>query len=314
MSTPTKAAAAEAAAQVADGFDRQIRAELAAGVSAGRSVPKLLGLIANDDKGAAMYARWTGRACQRNGVEFELRKVERVNLEDAVIAANDDASVHGIIVYYPVFGGAIDDYIRDVISASKDVEGLNHRYRYALYHNIRYLDDGGLPDYLDERAAGAAPRRKKCIVPCTPLACIKILEHLGAYDESHPVGERLIGKTALVYNRSEVVGRPLAAMLANDGALVYSVDITGILVYRRGRVKGTLKVEETSVTPEKALTEADIVISGARRRDCAEISGGSSRSLISALQACPRRASRWTRRASRRAPSRSISRARRCIG
>lgn len=35
-------------------------------------------------------------------------------------------------------------------------------------------------------------------------------------------------------NRSEVVGRPLAALLANDGATVYSVDITGVQKFTRG--------------------------------------------------------------------------------
>jgi len=45
----------------------------------------------------------------------------------------------------------------------------------------------------------------------------------------------------VLYNRSEVVGRPLAAMLANDGALVYSVDIDNMLIYRKGRVNGTIK-------------------------------------------------------------------------
>ena len=106
--------------------------------------------------------------------------------------------------------------LRDVISLEKDVEGLNHRYRYALYHNIRTL---------------AEHNGKKCVLPCTPLAVIKIMEYLGAYDRTRPVGHQLDGKVAVVFNRSEVVGRPLAAMLANDGATVYSIDISGMLVY-----------------------------------------------------------------------------------
>ena len=133
-----------------------------------------------------------------------------------MIAANKEARVHGIIIYYPIFGWPIDDYPRDVIGLEKDVEGLNHRYRYSLYHNIRTIDnDSG----------------KKCVLPCTPLAVIKIMEYLGAYDCTRPVGHQLDGKVAAVFNRSEVVGRPLAAMLATDGATVYSIDISGMLVY-----------------------------------------------------------------------------------
>ena len=88
--------------------------------------------------------------------------------------------------------------LRDVISLEKDVEGLNHRYRYALYHNIRTL---------------AEHNGKKCVLPCTPLACIKVLEALGAYDRTRPVGQQLSGRTCMVYNRSEVVGRPLGVPL-----------------------------------------------------------------------------------------------------
>jgi methylenetetrahydrofolate dehydrogenase (NAD+) len=62
---------------------------------------------------------------------------------------------------------------------------------------------------------------QKCVLPCTPLAVVKALEHLHAYDPSLPEGNRLRGKKVTVINRSEVVGRPLAAMLANDGAQVW---------------------------------------------------------------------------------------------
>jgi len=239
------------ATSIAEEFNKEIRSEVEAGMLAGRQRPRLVGFLANDDSAAVMYARWTGKACEANGITFELRKVERVQLEASVIEANEDTDVHGIIVYYPVFGGQIDEYLRDVISIEKDVEGLNHRYRYALYHNIR------TPGEVDGRYGG-----KKCVLPCTPLACLKILEATGAYDKTKPVRNQLVGRTAMVYNRSEVVGRPLAAMLANDGATVYSVDVTGMLRYTAGSVPGTIKVEETSVSQEDALKAADMVVAG----------------------------------------------------
>ena len=64
---------------------------------------------------------------------------------------------------------------------------------------------------------------KKSLLPCTPLAIIKLMEYLKVYDEALPMGDRMQGKSVVVINRSEIVGRPLAAMLANDGADVYSV-------------------------------------------------------------------------------------------
>jgi hypothetical protein len=62
------------------------------------------------------------------------------------------------------------------------------------------------------------------------------MEYLKVYDETLPLGNRMAGKNVVVINRSEIVGRPLAAMLANDGADVYSVDLNGVFLMRRGKM------------------------------------------------------------------------------
>ena len=211
------------ATAIADKFNAEISTAIDASVAANRGRPHLVGLLSNDDPAGEMYAKMTKRACEKIGVSYELRRPERTSLETELIAANSDPTVHGILTYYPVFGGGKDAYLRDVVSVEKDVEGLSHQYCYSLYHNIRYLEG-----------------HKKCVLPCTPLACVKVLEHFGAYDASKPVGKQLEGRTAIVYNRSEVVGRPLAAMLANDGARVFSVDEFGLLLYTAGAVSGTI--------------------------------------------------------------------------
>ena len=79
-----------------------------------------------------------------------------------------------------------------------------------------------------------------------------------------PEGNRLHGKTITVVNRSEVVGRPLAALLANDGAKVYSADENGLLELHRGEGIQLKKHEvfETQVSLTEALQVSDIVIGG----------------------------------------------------
>ncbi|OLL26489.1 Methylenetetrahydrofolate dehydrogenase [NAD(+)] [Neolecta irregularis DAH-3] len=119
----------------------------------------------------------------------------------------------------PVHGNKQDQYLLNCLSPEKDVEGLSHLDLYNMYHNIRFLDQN---------------QKKKSILPCTPLGIVKVLEYLQIY---HPLlhhGNRLYGKTVLVVNRSEVVGRPLAALLANDGATVYSLDLSGMQLFTRG--------------------------------------------------------------------------------
>lgn len=135
---------------------------------------------------------------------------------------------------------------------TKDVEGLTHKYVFNMYQNKRFLDP---------------PTNKlKSILPCTPLAVVKVLEHLQIYNSILPYGNRLFGKTITVINRSEVVGRPLAALLANDGAKVYSVDLDGIQLFTRGQgiKKKHHEVQDQPATFElkDALAISDVVISG----------------------------------------------------
>jgi methylenetetrahydrofolate dehydrogenase (NAD+) len=176
--------------------------------------------------------------------------VERDDIEEAIIGANQDASVDGIIVYYPIFGERQDQYLQQIVDAEKDVEGLSHKYLFNLYQNKRFLDDA---------------EQKKSILPCTPLALVKILEYLHVYNPILPYGDRLHGHTITIVNRSEVVGRPLAALLANDGARVYSVDVHGVQQFHRGQGLRKRRHEVVDVpgwTAAECLPLSDVVISG----------------------------------------------------
>lgn len=73
-----------------------------------------------------------------------------------------------------------------------------------MYQNIRFID---------------SLKRKACILPCTPLAIVKILEFIHVYDTNQETGNRLFGKVITIVNRSEIVGRPLAALLVLHTAL-----------------------------------------------------------------------------------------------
>ena len=187
--------------------------------------------------------------------KFELREVDRGDLEEHILAANYDTTVNGIIIYYPVFGTSQDQYIQQLVDIGKDVEGLSHRYIFNMYQNIRYLDDAKL---------------QKSVLPCTPLAVIKILEYVRVYNTILLYGNRLFGHTITVINRSEVVGRPLAALLANDGACVYSVDVNDVQQFTRGEgIKRPRHevMEKPGWTSKDCLPLSDVVISGVPNPD-----------------------------------------------
>ncbi|KAL8766710.1 MAG: hypothetical protein Q9209_006579 [Squamulea sp. 1 TL-2023] len=202
------------------------------------------------DPAAYLYVDWTRKTCNENGFSFSLLKVYREEIERHILAANENDDVDGIIVYYPVFNSRQDQYLQQLIDVKKDVEGLSHRYVFNMYQNIRFLDEQKL---------------QKSILPCTPLAIVKILEYLKVYNTILPYGNRLFGHSITIVNRSEVVGRPLAALLANDGACVYSVDITDVQQFTRG--KGIKKdrydvVELDGWTLKDCVPLSDVVISG----------------------------------------------------
>lgn len=190
---------------------------------------------------------------RNSGFKFDLRVVDKDDLEEEIMKANDDTAVDGMIVYYPIFhkNPTHDKYVQETVALSKDVEGLRHQYLHNMYQNIRFLD--------------APANTQKSILPCTPLAVIKILEHLQIYNKILSEGNRLFGKTITVINRSEVNGRPLAALLANDGATVYSVDVTGVQVFTRGQ--GIKKVrhqveDKEGWGLEQCLPISDVIIGG----------------------------------------------------
>ncbi|KAL9616488.1 MAG: hypothetical protein Q9160_008656 [Pyrenula sp. 1 TL-2023] len=215
---------------------RGLLSEISDGLQTLHYPPHLLGVLANPDPAAKLYADWTDKT---------------YDVEERLLTANNDPSVHGVIVYYPIFSNRQDQYLQQIVSISKDVEGLSHQYIFNMYQNIRFLD----PD----------TQLQKSILPCTPLAVIKILEYLRVYNTILPYGNRLHGHTICVVNRSEVVGRPLAALLANDGAVVYSVDVTGVQKFTRGEgiQKRKHEVEEKEGwSLEDCAPLCDVVVTG----------------------------------------------------
>ncbi|KAF4553607.1 Methylenetetrahydrofolate dehydrogenase-like protein [Elsinoe fawcettii] len=236
---------------LAGNIAKKLQSEVADGLKRLDRKPRLVGFLANKDPAARMYADWTGKTCLENGFDFSLREVDKEELENAILSANIDDSVDGILVYYPVFNSARDRSLQYLVNLHKDIEGLSPQLINNMYQNIRFLDP--------------PQNTQKSILPCTPLAMIKILEYLQIYNTILDYGKRLFGRRITVINRSEVVGRPLAALLANDGAEVYSVDVTGVQQFSRGKglKKQQHEVEDKpGMTMEDCLAVSDVVISG----------------------------------------------------
>ena len=215
------------------------------------------GFIATDDMPSLSYARATRQKFTSIGINYNLVTVERLELEQAIMEANADPDVHGVFIYFPVFHSQQDSYLRNLVDYRKDIEAGSHYWVRKLYANDRFAISGD--------------PTKKALLPCTPLAIIKMLTEVGVYAEN--VERPIEGKCVTIFNRSEVNGRPLAVMMSNDGARVYSFDINGPLMFEDA------KPFETRVSRKEALAESDIVITGVPHKSfdrisCSEIKPG----------------------------------------
>ncbi|OWZ41338.1 methylenetetrahydrofolate dehydrogenase (NAD+) [Cryptococcus neoformans c45] len=285
------------ASKVATPFKSELLSALASPRFSSRP-PHLVGILATKKEDARTYAEFTKKACETLGITYELRLVGEarkgmdgegvgIEVEEAILEANEDPDVDGMMVYYPIYGGRQDQYLQSVVSPQKDVEGLNHQFLFNLYHNVRFINPltlrpipaSHLPEPLPSKSGNnskdedVAPEGTvKSILPCTPLAIVKVLEHIGVYNKLLAYGDRARGKVITIINRSEVVGRPLAALLANDGARVISVDLDSIVEFSK-RPSKSVEGKKSSASPHhittplpdmmlhKALSFSDVVIS-----------------------------------------------------
>merc|ERR1711862_311338 len=119
-------------APIAESFRIEVRSKIKYLKSHDIAAPLLVGILANNDPSAKKYSEWTRKTLESDGFRYELRTIaDPSDVERELTKCNNDASVHGIIVYYPIFGQVEsfsgsnqDDYLRDSIDYTKDVEGL----------------------------------------------------------------------------------------------------------------------------------------------------------------------------------------------
>ena len=182
-------------ARVIDGkqIAEQTRAELAAAAAQLKAtsgvVPHLAAVLVGDDPASAVYVRNKQIACQKAGFKSTLHRLDAATphseLLSLVQSLNADPDVHGILVQLPLPRSIDPTAILDAIDPAKDVDGF-HPENVGLMHQ-------GRPRFL----------------PCTPAGVMRMLEVSGIATS---------GKHAVVIGRSDIVGKPMAALLAQKGA------------------------------------------------------------------------------------------------
>ena len=201
--------------------------------------PQVIGLIATDDDPSMTYALAAKELFSEVGFRYDLQVRQPNELEATILGANEDPDIHGIFIYFPVFRNEQDNDLRNLVHYTKDIEAGSQYWASKLYAN--------------DRLARSGNAKQKALLPCTPLAIVKILTGLEEYGtEKAP----LAGKTVTIFNRSHVIGKPLAMMMSNDGATVYSFDERGPRQFINAQSQAT------KITRQEALAYSDIIVSG----------------------------------------------------
>jgi methylenetetrahydrofolate dehydrogenase (NADP+)/methenyltetrahydrofolate cyclohydrolase len=242
------------AAQVAAPYRAQTREWVA---RLGREF-RVVGLLSQSEGPAYTYAQYARRGAEDAGITMDLRRPDPERAEEAIREANADPAVDGIFLYYPLVDPTEDRWLRELVDPRKDIEGMHSFWSRLLYENRRYLDEGG---------------SLRAILPCTPLGILKLLEEAGLRTRGRGNQAPLEGVRACVINRSDIVGRPLSAMLANDGATVISLDLTGAVVFEPAIGRHAHVVRDTELDRGAALREADAVITGVPSREFQLVTG-----------------------------------------
>ncbi|MEL6233778.1 MAG: bifunctional methylenetetrahydrofolate dehydrogenase/methenyltetrahydrofolate cyclohydrolase FolD, partial [Pseudomonadota bacterium] len=184
-------------AEIIDGkaFAAGLRAKVAehvARLTATRGVtPGLAVVLLGEDPASQVYVRNKGKQTVEAGMaSFEHRlpaETQEAELLALIAQLNADPAVHGILVQLPLPAHLDAALVINAIDPAKDVDGFH-------ISNVGLLNTG-----------------QRSMVPCTPLGCLLLLrDRLGD----------LSGANAVVVGRSNIVGKPMAALLLQASTTV----------------------------------------------------------------------------------------------
>lgn len=198
----------------------RVLAEVAADVAVLKAQgiePALAVVLVGDDPASHVYVRNKGLRANEVGIRsLEYRLGADASAEavlEVVAGLNADASVNGILVQLPLPAHIDETRVLQAIDPAKDVDGFHSE-------NVGGLSQG-----------------RPVLTPCTPAGCMRLLRDT--------LGD-LSGKHAVVVGRSNIVGKPMAALL-----LAANCSVTVL--------------HSRSVKPEKLCGQADIVVAAVGR-------------------------------------------------
>jgi methylenetetrahydrofolate dehydrogenase (NADP+)/methenyltetrahydrofolate cyclohydrolase len=183
-------------AQLIDGvalaarIKQDVAAKVAALAAHGKAV-HLTAILVGSTAAGELYAQRQGEACRAVGINYQLltlpATITQRDLKHEIRKLNSDPSVTGIMMHLPLPPHLDRARLQYEIDVVKDVEGVNPA-------NIGYVVYG-----------------RTLIAPCTALSVIELIKSTGV---------KLEGAEAVIVGASEIAGKPIALLLAEQMATV----------------------------------------------------------------------------------------------
>jgi methylenetetrahydrofolate dehydrogenase (NADP+) / methenyltetrahydrofolate cyclohydrolase len=176
---------------VAQEVRSEVRAEIEQWIADGGQRPGLATILVGEDPASAVYVSGKQRACVEVGIEGFAHDLPadatQAEVEALIRELNDDPRVSGILLQLPTPEQIDGSHLTTLIDASKDVDGLT------------------------PISAGLLAKGLPGLRPCTPAGVMELLRRNDV---------DLTGAEAVVVGRSDLVGKPVAALLLAQHATV----------------------------------------------------------------------------------------------
>ncbi|TPH97296.1 bifunctional methylenetetrahydrofolate dehydrogenase/methenyltetrahydrofolate cyclohydrolase FolD [Helicobacter pylori] len=153
--------------------------------------PKLAVILVGKDPASITYVNMKIKACQRVGMDFDLKTLQEDITEAELLSLikdyNTDQNISGVLVQLPLPRHIDSKMVLEAIDPSKDVDG---------FHPLNI---------------GKLCTQKESFLPATPMGVMRLLKHYHI---------EIKGKDVAVIGASNIIGKPLSMLMLNAGASV----------------------------------------------------------------------------------------------
>ncbi|RVY83681.1 bifunctional methylenetetrahydrofolate dehydrogenase/methenyltetrahydrofolate cyclohydrolase FolD [Helicobacter pylori] len=191
MSMPNRGVVLLDGQVLADNIEEDLKNKIQIITAQTHKRPKLAVILVGKDPASITYVNMKIKACQRVGMDFDLKTLQEDITEAELLSLikdyNTDQNISGVLVQLPLPRHIDSKMVLEAIDPSKDVDG---------FHPLNI---------------GKLCTQKESFLPATPMGVMRLLKHYHI---------EIKGKDVAIIGASNIIGKPLSMLMLNAGASV----------------------------------------------------------------------------------------------